>query len=178
MRLRWLAFGVVLVAGGSIAKAQVGIYGKFDYTRYSASNSGALNYVGGGVGVYDDLVHLGPLSLGLDLRGDLSSESKLYYRSLLGGVRVAFRVPLVSLRPYVQGSIGVGGTKPKDSFAVGISNAHYSNKLTYEGLVGADLGVLPHVDWRVIELGGGKQSDRGSGAPTLFLLSTGIVVRF
>ena len=178
MKLRWL--GLLLVCGlaGSAARAQVGVYGKLDYVRYSEFGSTSTNYTGGGVGVYDDFLHLGPVNLGLDLRGDYARESKSNYRSLLGGVRVAVKVPVVGLRPYVQASAGVGGSRAKGPFAVGITDVSFNNKLTYEGFVGLDARVLPFIDWRVIEVGGGSGSKLGSTSPTIFNVSSGLVLRF
>ena len=177
MRVKPLLFLLVLLGAATAANAQVGIYGKFDYVHYSV-DSNSTGYVGGGVGVYDDFLHAGPLSLGLDLRGDLTSESNSNYRTLLVGVRVAGRVPITGLRPYVQGSIGVGGTEAKGPFAVGITGVSYNNKLTYEGIAGVDFRILPHVDFRAVEFALGKQSKLDNSAPTIFSLSSGLVVRF
>ena len=94
MRARLLGILLVLLAGAAAARAQLGIYAKFDYVNYSEASSASSGFEGGGVGIYDDFIHAGPVSLGLDFRGDLGTQSKSNYRTLLGGVRVAAKLPL------------------------------------------------------------------------------------
>lgn len=165
------------------AHAQFGVYGKFDLNHYNFNNGGtaATTFYGGGFGIYDDFVKLGPVRGGVDLRESLVSGGNYNYRSTLFGARVALKAPVLPLRPYVQASVGVGGTKSKGPFAAGISGASYSNKFTYQVLGGLDWTVFPHVDFRALEIGFGRQSGvgsaAGSGASTMVLVSSGIVFR-
>ena len=180
----------MLVAAAGAAEAQVAVYGKFDllHDSQNENNSSVGNsvettfYYGGGVGVYDDFFHFGPLRVGVDVRGDLLTGSNYRYRDVLGGVRVAVKLPVLPLRPYVQGSIGSGGTKYTGSPANGITTYPYANKFTYVVFGGIDTGLLPHVDLRAIEVGVGQQSTTsdavGATKPLLVFVSTGLVVRF
>src|ERR1700744_870598 len=49
-------------------------------------------------GFYYGIYHFGPLDLSADARGDLSSNTK----SGLLGPRLAFRLPIVALKPYAE----------------------------------------------------------------------------
>ncbi len=185
-KLGWVVLVLVgLVAGA--AEGQLAVYGKGDllHNSQNENNSGLLSSVqttffyGGGVGVYDDFLHLGPLRLGVDVRGDLMTGDNFNYRDVLGGVRVAVKLPVLPFRPYVQGSLGTGGTKYTGTGAVA---SHFSNKLTYAVFGGVDTRIFPHVDFRAVEVGVGQQtsaSDTGGAAkPVLVFVSSGLVVRF
>lgn len=152
--------------------AQLGVYGKVDYTRYSQPGTNTSFY-GGGVGVYDDFIHAGPIRAGLDLRGDLLTGSGAHYRDLLAGVRVAFKRPVLPVRPYVQGSVGIGGTEATGPFAPGIQ-ARYNNKFLTGVFGGIDITILPHLDFRAVELGYGRISGLSANE---FTASSGIALR-
>lgn len=189
MKLRWMgAVGVLgLMSWAGAARGQVAVYGKFDllHDSQNENSNGIVNEVqttffyGGGIGVYDDFLHVGPLRLGVDVRGDLLRGSSFDYRDVLGGVRLAAKLPVLPFRPYVQGSIGTGGTKYTGTAALG---SHYANKFTYVVFGGIDTGIVPHVDFRAIEVGIGQQSTvsdvPGAPKPVLVFVSTGLVVRF
>jgi hypothetical protein len=155
------------------AKAQLTVYGKLDFNRYNSNNgdNDAVNLYGGGVGIQDNFLHVGPLSLGADLRGDLDSGSQNTYYSLLFGAPVSFK--LHTVKPYLEPVVGVGGVKYTGPTAAGITT-HYSGELTFGGVGGVVATVLPHLDWRVVEVG--YISERG-GTPDL-LVSTGLGFRF
>jgi hypothetical protein len=177
-----LLTGLGVVAFWAVsAQAQIAAYGKLDLVHYSDNlTNNAPTFYGGGLGIYDDFIHLGPLRAGLDLRGDLAKSSDYDYRSAMVGARVAVKAPILPYRPYVQGSVGAGGTKSKNT-AVGI-NAQYQGRLTWEVFGGVDFALLPHIDFRVVEVGFGKQSSATgvnySGGPSLVSVSSGLVVRF
>lgn len=183
MTRRWLSCLCWLLVLTAAAHGQFGVYGKFDLNHYSFNNGGtsAATLYGGGFGIYDDFVKLGPVRGGVDLRESLVTNSKYDYRSTLFGARVALKAPVLPLRPYVQGSVGVGGTKSKGPLAAGISGSSYSNKFSYEILGGLDWTVFPHVDFRAVEIGFGRQSGTGSaagsGASSMVVVSSGLVLR-
>ncbi len=184
MKLSRLLLSCLLLGSASlVAHAQVAVYGNFDYTRYTDhSLSQTTNFYGGGVGVYDDFLHIGPLRAGFDVRGDLLSGNKARYRDLLGGVRVAAKAPLVPIKPYAQFSVGAGGPQYTGGLAAGISSAPYRTKFTYEVLGGVDFTILPHVDFRAVEAGYGRVSgvngsQAGNPASTLITIRSGIVIR-
>jgi hypothetical protein len=167
---------VLLLSAASSAFAQVGIYGKLDLNPYTDTNAKTQNWIyGGGIGIYDDFVHAGPIAIGGDLRGDIDSGSNHGYRSLLLGPRLALKVPVVHLRPYVEPLFGYGGAKYTGQTAAEVTTS-YDNKILYGGVGGLDLTILPHLDWRVIE--GGYLKERNGSLPNpSILLSTGIVFR-
>ncbi len=174
--------GLVVLAGG-VAKGQLGVYGKVDFNHYSPGGSGSTAewFYGGGVGVYDDFIRLGPLHAGVDVRGSFGSGGQQNYRNFLGGVRAAVKVPVLPLRPYAEGLVGGGGTEYTGATAAGITGRSYLTKFTYEILGGLDYTLIPHVDFRAIEIGVGRQTGVNSGASnpgtTIVAVSTGLVVR-
>jgi hypothetical protein len=182
MKLHWLTVILFVAACGVAMDAQVAIYGRFDATHISSSETEyepTAWYVGPGAGIYYDFIHLGPLSAGLDLRGDLLFASQQKYRSALIGARVAIKAPVLPIKPYVQVSAGSGGAK---STAPSLLATHYNNKFQYQIAGGVDFTILPHIDFRVAELAYGRMAGISSGLPVpasnLFVASTGLVFRF
>jgi hypothetical protein len=183
MSVRCWTVLLALTAIAASAHAQIGIYGKFDATNLSTGNGDQYEtpgwYYGGAAGVYDDFVHLGPIGLGLDLRGNLLAGNQQKYRSALVGLRLAVNPPILPIRPYIQGSVGLGSTSHSGLEGAG---TNYSNKFQYLVLGGVDYTIFPHLDWRVAELGYGRMSGISSSgsAPTvnLFTIGSGLVVRF
>jgi opacity protein-like surface antigen len=183
MKLRLMSVSLLAMATAGVCHGQIGIYGKYDATRFKDNNSGASKWFNGPTfGVYDDFVHLGPVSLGADLRGNFSYSGSYRYRTGLVGLRGAVKVPLVSLKPYVQGSIGVAGTGFTGPYAPGISGGdHFSNKFAYQVMGGVDYTVLPHLDFRLVELGYGQVTGTtgspGNPRSDVFSIGAGVVLR-
>ena len=185
-----LAAGFGLALGTTAADAQLAVYGKFDLLHNSqdednssiANNLQTTFFYGGGVGVYDDFFHVGPVHVGVDVRGDVLTGKYSNYRDVLGGVRVAVKIPFLSFRPYVQGSVGAGGTRGTSPLLNGITSNSYATKFTYVVFGGLDRRIVPHVDFRAIEVGVGQQTSDsdavGASKPVLVFISSGLVVRF
>lgn len=183
MKLPLLGIATALLAASTFttARAQVGIYGKFN-SVHASSGSGTNYYTPGwfygpGGGVYFNVVHLGPVALGGDIRADYLFQSPQRYRDALFGVRLAAKAPVIPIRPYAQVSAGIGGTSK-----TGPAGRNYTNKFQYWVFGGVDYTVFPHIDWRVVEAGYGHMTGISSSPPAtgvnLFTVSTGIVVRF
>lgn len=179
--MKFLRSILFLALAVTTAHAQIGIYGRFDATRLSGTSNSFETlgwYEGGGGGVYYDFAHFGPIGLGADVRGNFLAGNQHKFKSVLGGVRLSVHPPVLPIRPYVQGSIGVGGASHN---GLGNSGTIYSNKFEYQVLGGLDYTLLPHIDWRVAEVGYGRISGISSGASApavnLFTIGTGIVVR-
>ena len=175
-----LLLAAVAVATTISAQAQVGVYGMFTVDRLSNIQSSPLpapttngpnarlntaDPLGGTGGIYYDFLKLGPIKLGADLRGSILStkrganvsfnDSGTRIYSALGGIRAVFHTPIAPLKPYIQGSVGLGRSD------YGLSNTTPSgqvilyNNFEYEGLAGLDIKLLPIMDWRVAEFGYG-----------------------
>jgi len=175
-----LLLAAVAVATTISAQAQVGVYGMFTVDRLSNIQSSPLpaptttgpnarlntaDPLGGTGGIYYDFLKLGPIKLGADLRGSILStkrganvsfnDSGTRIYSALGGIRAVFHTPVAPLKPYIQGSVGLGRSD------YGLSNTTPSgqvilyNNFQYEGLAGLDIKLLPIMDWRVAEFGYG-----------------------
>jgi hypothetical protein len=172
-----LAATFVLLLSCLPAAAQLAVYGKFDIDHYTDTNSNsAVMVYGAGVGIYDNFIHLGPVQVGGDLRGDLSSGNRYSYRSVLIGLPVGVKLPLLPVRPYLEPVAGVDGSKYTGSTAPGITTSH-SYKLAYGFVGGVDWTVLPHIDWRVVEAGYTRE-DNGVAPNPNVLVSSGLVLRF
>lgn len=194
-----LLFFFLLLAPLS-AMAQVGLYTEFSTTHIQAVNEPRL--YGVTLGGYKDKKlgsHLKFLTLGPDFRLSMqsgTSNSGIYSGgpaqsliSVLLGPRLAFKlpIPVLPLRPYVEGLIGgadsqIGELLPDGTIPPGASRTYNKNGGgTLEGhlLGGVDLKVFSHVDWRVVEFSYGQLFLATGGTPNLGLisLSTGIVVR-
>ena len=168
------------------ASAQFAVYGKFDALRLNAATVGSAGqsvtwFTGPGGGIYYDFVHFGPLSLGVDLRGNILFAQQQKYRSGLLGIRLAANPPVLPIRPFIQGSVGAGGSRFNVAPIGGTSNYSYSTKFQYEVLAGLDYTLLPHFDVRLAEIGYGRMSGISSTAnapnATLFTISAGVVLR-
>ncbi|HEX3569645.1 MAG TPA: hypothetical protein VHU44_02365 [Acidobacteriaceae bacterium] len=157
------------------SKAQVGIYGQFNTTHDGAVSAW---YNGFSAGVYDDMLGAGPIHAGLDLRGSFQSGSQYRYRSFLVGPRVQVRPPVLPFNPYIQGMIGLGGSRYTGASSL---PTHYSNKFQYGVIGGLEYTVLPRIDLRLPEIGYLKMSAVSSipNAPAVDLVSLGfgVVVR-
>lgn len=189
---RILLFGSSLFAlgGGSLAHAQVGLYADFTAQRLgnipasgtaTTPNNSAVNPTGGTFGAFYDFKTFGPVRLGADARFSHTVDSRgaqassvgggTHLYSTLGGVRASFHTPIKLLVPYVQASAGLG----RSDF--GMQARTFSNALEYHAYAGTDFNLLPHVSWRVVELGYGGLDAMGHNY-TLASVSTGVVLRF
>lgn len=177
---------LVLVAGTFSARAQVSVYGTFSPIRISNTANGTTygSYwdrgIGGGVTL--TVLPLGPLSLGLDLRGSTTTASS-GTDTVLGGLKLGLRVPLIALKPYVQASGGYLRTRT----SVGLGNVagattNYGYGV-YEILGGVDTAIFPHIDLRLVEIGAGQGKNisgptSGLADISILTINTGVVVHF
>ena len=171
---------LTLLLCAPVARAQFAVYGEGQAVRFDDQADASTTWFKGGTfGVYDDFLRLPLLGLGLDARGTFASGERMDFRSGLIGIRADARAPGLPFRPYVEGLVGVGGTKSKVT-SIYITPV-YSNKLEYEVLGGLDFTVFPHVDVRLPEIGYAQMSPVTSGpnAPSskVLGLSAGVVIR-
>jgi len=182
-----LLLAAVAVATSVSAHAQVGVYGMFTVDRLSNIASSPLpapttngpnarnntaDPLGGTGGIYYDFLKLGPVKLGADLRGSIlttkrganvnfnDSGTRIY--SALGGVRAVFHTPIAPLKPYIQGSVGLGRSDYGLSNTTSSGQVILYNNFEYMGLAGLDIKLLPIMDWRVAELGYGGLNPFGT----------------
>jgi hypothetical protein len=181
-----LLLAALAVATTVSAHAQFGVYGMFTVDRLSNTasspvplppnstdlvftRSNSVDPLGGTGGVYYNCKKAGIVTLGADVRGSIMTTKRGAYEnfngpgariySVLGGVRAEFHPPLKVLKPYVQGSVGLGRSdyglySNQSQSAAPLPNKIYSN-FEYEGLAGLDIKLLPIMDYRVVELGYG-----------------------
>lgn len=191
-RLAFLLFAMISAA--ATAEAQLGIYGAVTVEHVSGikclyptcgSTNGTIDPVGGVGGVFYDFKTYGRVRLGVDVRGGATTTSKNAVQfltgpkpriySVLGGVRASFNTRFDALRPYVQGSVGIGKSNVQTSTTA--TALDYPTGLEYRGFAGADLRLLPALDFRVVELGIGALRSQGFSY-RMESISTGLVFHF
>lgn len=188
MKLRWpavLSLLIGLAISSVPSRGQVGIYAGLSADRrhvtdfLSSAPTGSDNTrtnwpFGPTFGFYNDFAHVGPIYLGSDTRLEFARGSYAS-NTLLFGLRLAAKPPVFPLKPYIQASLGIAHfNKTSDTAS--------STNMEYRIAGGVDYTLLPHVDWRVIEVGGGSLFDYSIGSGThqgnsLYTYSTGIVFR-
>lgn len=163
------------------AQAQFGVYGTFTANHLSglksspeATTPSALNNdvspLGGTGGVYYDFFKLGHLAkLGVDARGTITTTKRGAYINANGGgarvdsglfgVRAVFNAPVLRtiLRPYVQGSVGIG--RSNYGILYGNNGVVQKNNFEYMGFAGVDIPLASFVDLRLVEIGAGALSN-------------------
>ena len=203
LRLPLVVLASTLAAFNSAAHAQAGVYATFTVERLSGIQSSpilpagvaynnSVNPLGFTGGAYYDFKNLGPVRLGVDLRGSsinthrgaqVSSDgSGTHIFSGLGGVRLSFHTPIKYIRPYVEGAAGIG----RSNYGV-LSNSGINTYVTpgvqtisnleYHGYLGVDVPFASFADWRMFEVGYGALNSFGSAAHTypIMSISSGVV---
>lgn len=161
---------LVLLFAGLNARAQIGVYGQFSAAKLNVPGTDWI--YGPTFGAYFARTHFVFLSTGIDVRGSfLGNSGSTTLNSGLGGLRLGFKPHVLPIQPYVEGLIGAGHVEYTNQYG-----ADSATKFEYQLLGGADLTLLPHIDWRVVEFsfGGFSGLDTGTNPKTL---STGIVLR-
>lgn len=200
----WKFFFLLMLMASLPALAQVGMYSEFSTTHISAANEPRLYGVTlGGYEARSFHHHLAFLSMGPDFRLSLqsgSSNSGGYSGggpaqsliSFLFGPRLAFKLPVGPIHPYIEGLIGGADSQigelipdsdvPPGGFPSQSSSYNKNGGGTFEGHVvgGLDMKISKHFDWRMVEFSYGKLFLAAGGTPDygLTTLSTGLVVRF
>jgi hypothetical protein len=206
LRKCWL---VVLLGLGSAvaARAQLGIYGMYSADRLGgiqcvdpqgkcSSANGTVNPSGWWGGMYYDFRNVGPVRLGLDVRGGEGRSNKSGVSSaggkdateaysLLGGVRGSIKTKYKWLTPYAQISAGwtrSDATEPCVQSGNLCTYLPFDNFIRYEGFAGADIHLSPILDLRPVEVGVGHMDRIGNGVAggpgslSVFSIGAGIVL--
>lgn len=157
------------------ANAQFGVYGTFTANHLSGLKSspeatapGAINNdvspLGGTGGIYYDFFKLGHVAkLGVDARGVITTTKRGAYINANGGgarvdsglfgVRAVFNAPVLRtvLRPYLQGSVGVG--RSNYGILYGNNGVVIKSSFEYMGFAGVDIPLTSFMDFRLVEVG-------------------------
>lgn len=166
-RMGWCAVLALGLFGAAEGRGQVGVYAAFSAAKETVSSTGWIE--GATFGAYYDAVHLPVLNLGVDARAVLLGGSGASQaKSGMVGPRLVAHLPVVPLRPYVEGLVGAGKVK----FGQGPTLSD-STHAAYGGAAGLDFTFFPRLDWRVVEVG----YTAFSGAHGQTTVSTGLVFR-
>lgn len=164
-----ICFAVLLLAASVAAQGQTAIYGAFSASDYRLPNipwkTGAM------FGLYSDPFGVPFVKAGFDLRASFLGSGNEAIDSYLGGLRVQIHPHVLPLMPYGEALIGGAHVN------VGQGSANLNKTgAEYQLVVGADLTVLPHIDWRVVDYSWGNVLSLGETVHPE-TLSTGLVVR-
>lgn len=211
----FLAAAAVALLARPAAHAQAAVYGTFTVnqlsgiknspeippctpssTSFCPTYNDSVTLLGGTFGAYYDFFHLGPVKLGVDGRGTVTTAkrgaeknsngtgARLY--SGLGGVRAVFRTRWVPIRPYVEGAAGIARTdygvskfvsSPSGVITRQSGQITLRNNFQYMGYAGVDITLLPVMDFRLVEFGYGGLNPLGTGGHNypVKTVSSGIV---
>lgn len=151
------------------ARAQTGIYATFNASDFETPNVG--EQYGPTFGLYHDFLHVPLLHVGFDARATLLGSGSTKADMGLIGPHIQLHPHVLPFMPYVEGLIGGGRVQVGQGLIAVDKTA-----VAYEGVVGVDWTILPHVDWRVAEYSfGGFSSLNASVSPRT--IATGLVVR-
>lgn len=180
--MRRIALSVFLLmlsfSCGAAARAQASVYVTWANAHLMdiPSTTGATQQqsfwasgIGGGVTV--TVLPLPVVSLGIDLRGSTKSGTD-GADTALGGLKLGVHPPMMRVKLYLQGSVGYLGVRP----ASGATNKYGA----WEILGGVDYPLVHFVDFRVVEVGGGRAflHTTASNTPSVFTVNTGLVLHF
>lgn len=158
-----------------------GISGSYtnQFTSYYSSG------IGGGVTL--NLIPVGPVRLGADLRGS-TKQGTPGVDTAMAGLRLAFKPPVVNIKPYLQASGGYLDSRTMNVTTtlggVGTVGGTFENRYAaYEVFAGVDIGLVPFIDLR-LEAGGGQGFNTASAGANinnnvaLFSINPGLVLHF
>ena len=148
-----------------------------------------------GGGITLNALNTRPVRFGLDLRGS-TDHSNNGADTAMAGPRLAVRLPLFGIKPYVAAEGGYVATRTTGSVTIVTGGVPVTTTPTitnqyaaWEVFGGVDIPLISHLDFRAIELGGGRGYLANNGiqsvnlsnnhtAISLFSIDTGIVVHF
>lgn len=167
----------------SAASGQTAVYLNFTAQHVDANSTQLLDSAGhlsDGLwlygptfGIYHDFWKAGPLHLGADVHGSILSHGGAKMNNGLAGFRGSVHAHVLPIVPYIQASAGVAG------FNHG-GNQDLNTVFQYELSGGVDATIFPHLDWKMVDVGGGGMTagGHGNGSNGLFHISTGLALRF
>lgn len=134
-----------------------------------------------GGGVTFNFLPVGPVRLGLDLRGS-TRPGTTGADTAMAGLKLTLNPPLLRIKPYIQGSGAYIDTRTPN-VSTGSAGSTFNNQYAaWEVMGGLDIPLIHFVDLRLVEVGGGRGVNilGSSSAPQISLLSinSGIVVHF
>ena len=196
--MRRLLLLAVLLAAPAAPAQIISVYATFSGTNASGLvNGNSGNVISGytptttthfspgvGAGVTLGILPIGPVHLGLDLRG-ATRPGNDGYDLIMAGPRLGLKLPVIRFKPYVQASGGYLRTRT----TLVNSGLPPGSQLTadygaFEVLAGVDYALLPILDLRVIEVGGGRAYELTAAGVSntyqvsLFTINSGLVLHF
>jgi hypothetical protein len=200
---RYILFAAVLLPGAAAHAQVVSIYATSSSARFSNVQTGTnltpsgyqnqyTNFwkTGIGGGVTFNILPVGPIRLGLDFRGS-TRQGTVGADTAMAGFKVGFHPPVIPIKPYLQASGGYVATRTVNVSSGATSNSTFNNQYAaWEILGGVDFPIVPFLDVRLVEVGGGTGYGVGTyslgtgfiGGPrptiSMFTVNSGLVFHF
>jgi hypothetical protein len=155
-----------LITANLHAQAKLAIYGTAGGEKTEINNESWT--LAGTFGLYYGLVHVAPVAISVDARGDLSRN----INSALFGPRVALTLPAFPIKPYIEILGGVSSYSTQDN---GPKNNTSGN---YRWVGGIDSTIFPHLDWRIDYSYSASGISQANVTRHPQSLTSGLVIRF
>ena len=195
--MRRLLLAVLLVLPAAARAQIVSVYGTFSPVSLTGVPNGTSPYPGNanysttsywaqgyGGGVTIGVLPIGPIHLGIDMRGSTKPGAGGADTAMFG-FRIAFKPPVIKIKPYIQASAAYVAPRPLlVSNGTTTTTVGHDEFLGYAVIGGVDYPIMRLLDVRIIEIGGGKAYDTSgffsdnSTSISIFTINTGLVVHF
>lgn len=160
LRLAFAAAALLLFAPPASMNAQTAVYAQVT-GQSNDLGQGNGYFWGPTFGIYQDRHSVALLHVGLDARGSILKRNNTTIGSGLAGVRASLVPHILPVKVYAE--------------ALGGASFSTTNSFQYQVNGGVEYTLLPHIDWRVVEVAYNGYSGGNSGNPVG--LSSGIVFR-
>ena len=161
---------VVPATAHAQAGIQTGVH--LNFTGATLSEPSLPNVYGSTFGIYTQTTRFGLLGLGVDGRGFILSGdggNETFMGGMIGP-RIAIKPHALPISPYAEVLVGMAHVEFGQPSARTVHTG-----AAYQAIVGVDLNIVSHLDWRAVEFTYGQQQGTGLAYKAL---STGLVIRF
>ena len=169
----------VTTAGAQIAEAygtlSIDHLSSVELTPYASDQFSTYTAFGGTFGGTLNFLPLRLLTVGIDARDTAANGANIW----LAGLQIMAKPPRIRFKPYFKLSVGEAHLHIPQSFAASLPSPLPVDYYLYNAALGIDYRLMPHLDFRTLEIGDGRTLGGGSTNPTAFLtINRGIVPHF
>ncbi len=194
--MRFLLLAAIAFAPLAVRAQVLSVYGTFSDSHISGLiNGNAINATGSystttqwepgfGLGATFGVLPVGPIHLGFDVRYT-SKAGNNGDDLILAGPRLALKVPVIHIKPYIQASGGYLRTRTTlINSPLPLGTQERANFAAWEILGGLDYPLLRILDLRLVEIGGGRGYNvnaagvNGVYNVSLLTINSGLVFHF
>lgn len=145
--MRYALSAIALTFATAVSShAQLALYGGFTTSKTNAANTPRLS--GGTFGTFYDGKHYPVVNFGIDVRGVvLPVTEAVGVFAFTVGPRAVVHLPGIPVHPYVEITAGAAKVQYGSGGIASYNRVGFAASAT----AGADLHLLPFLDWRVID---------------------------